>query len=122
MWATLFAIWIIIGGARDPLQTPVWRPLIDFFGSQITLGCILLTGGILGILGLVLRSRWLSLASCAVCLIWCIWIAVCGFWSNLHGNANLGWWFALLAAGVFILRFWLLLIAPSPEESYGKGW
>jgi len=122
MWATLFAVWIIISGARKPLDTPASHSLLDFFGSQITLGCILLTGGILGILGLVLRYRWISLASCIICLVWCIWLTVFGFWANLNGDENLSWWFALMAAGVFILRFWLLLIAPSPEESYGKGW
>lgn len=104
-------------------DTGPWVHFVEFIGgNKLIPGWILLAGGLLGVIGLVTRRRAISVASCIVCLGWCGWISSFLWYANATGEPNLGSFFSIIAATVFILRFWLLVVVPEPGEEIGRGW
>lgn len=104
-------------------DSPPWIPLVEFLDGHLMVpGWILLTGGILGVIGLVARSRAVSVASCLVCIGWSGWIASFLWYSNFTGEPSLGSFLAVVTTLVFMLRFWLLVVVPEPGEDIGQGW
>lgn len=119
LFATAFGWWIVGGGANST-NLPQWRPVTAFFHGSTVLGGVLLAGGIVGLLGLALESntrrwpRYLSLVSCGVCAVW-NGIVCAQLWISYHsGYPNAGWWWAMFATVIYVLRFVLLLHSPEP--------
>lgn len=133
-WATVAGIFLVLGGGRQ-LTYPSWQPLLEFAhwstGTPIdecyrVVGVILLLGGAFGTLGLMLTCRWLSLASCITCLVWCATVA--GFLGmsnvNVAGGGNFLSVAVVFIGLVYLVRFFLLVKTPEPGRSvrlYDRG-
>lgn len=121
-WSIGMGLWIL-RNANRLFTSPVWASFVDFIGGDKRIpGWIILVGGILGVIGLITRSRAISFASCAVCIGWSGWITTFLWVASYHGSVGVGGGFALLVTLVFILRFWLLAVTPDPGEKGGEGW
>ncbi len=119
----VFFGWYIVHFANQLFDSPPWVPFVEFIGGERHLpGWIILTGGLLGVIGLVTRSRITSLASCVVCAGWSGWIAAFLWYSSFTGEPGVGGFFAIIALCVYIFRFWLLIVVPEPGEEIGQGW
>lgn len=136
LWAIPSGLFLTLGGAQQ-LTLPAWQQLLGFV-SELTLervppeecyriiGGTLLAGGLLGLLGLIWTVRSLSLASAAICTVWCATLT--GFLGmsnvNVEDGGNFLAFSAALNTAVFLLRFVLLVGAPDPERSvqiYDRG-
>lgn len=122
LWSLLAGAGILLF-ASELFTSDSWKPLLGLInGYKPMVGWIILTGGLLGVAGFALRSRALSVLSAVVGAAWCGWIFAFMAYAFALGAENMGIFFAPLAGSVFVFRFWLLVIPPSPGEAYGSGW
>lgn len=134
IWAALSGLFLVFGGARK-LSQPAWRPLLETTHTVSTVpvdqcylvvGAVLLTGGILGVIGLMITERWVSLLSATICALWCSTVA--GFLGMSNVNVAAGGNFVAVSVAmnalVFLIRFFLLSRSPQPDRAvqlYERG-
>lgn len=68
------------------------------------LGWIILAGGILGIVGLLLRSLTLGIVSCVIGIMWFGWIGGFLWYANFTDTPNISAMLCLFAIGEYIYR------------------
>jgi len=129
LWSLGAGVFLLAGGAGK-LAGPTWLPLLQFTHDYVVWStvplseCYLVVGGalalagILGVAGLQLELRWLSLVSCVLDAIWCGYVTVFLGLAHLEvaGGANFAVAFGILATAMSMLRFLLLVDKPDPHD------
>lgn len=119
IWATSGGLYLTLGGANR-LRSNVWQPMVKTASivvpadyAFILIGAVLLTGGLVGYLGLALEKRWLSLTSCVICTAWSgyatVLFAAIDVWPPIDDDNFIAFSQGLVTA-VCILRFLLLSV------------
>lgn len=135
-WALAAGIFLTAGYAQR-MSYPAWQPLLQVtheatFGAvpaelcYRVVGGILATAGILGVVGLVLTWRWLSVVSAVIGTVWCITITGFLGFSNVavDDGGNFLALSSFLNMWVFLLRVFLLVHTPEPARTvqmYERG-
>lgn len=115
-------LWILYHW-RALFLTRSWEELHRSVGGDIRwIAWPILIGGVCGIAGLLLRARFLSVASCLICCVWFAWMLTYLGYSNFTDAPNVGMWFALYGFLEYVYRFVLLALPPRQGEEYGAGW
>lgn len=117
----LATVWIAVFGA-DIFDNRSWVPLMEVARSYWVVAAIVCVGGVCGVLGLVCRNRWLSVASAAIGAAWCGWLGAFLLVAHFTGHPNFACLFALGGVIVFLLRVVLLSVVPQDGEPRGVGW
>lgn len=134
VWAFFAGLFLFLGGGRR-MTYPSWQPLLQFVDSVTNVppsqgyrvvGMILIVGGALGVLGLMLTARWISLLSSVICTLWSVTVA--GFLGMSNINVADGGNFLSVAITfiglIYLLRFFLLVSNPDPGRAvqlYDRG-
>lgn len=116
LWATAAGLYIFFGGIAR-LTNPIFAPLVEAFGGHHVIGGILAAGGIIGLAGLIFEQRWLSILSCMLCAAWSGAVTVFLIIAAANGLDNLGAWLAGFCCAIYMLRFFLLVEVPDPDEA-----
>lgn len=122
LWAVAAGAWLMGPPGKQILHSDAWHPMLTLVGDYRWVGATILGGGILGILGLALRRRWISIASCVVGIGWSGWVLSFAWWSNFQGYYSMSSFFGILSGAVFVFRFWLLARTPQPGDDVVHGW
>jgi hypothetical protein len=116
LWSFFMGVWIL-RHSKDLFDSEQWLLFVEAIqGQKFIVGVVILIGGVVGVLGLALDKRWLSLIACVIGIGWCGWLAAY-LW---FAPANVGAGFAVLGCSVFIFRFVLLLITPAGRDRVGQ--
>lgn len=119
LWAVGVGLWILAFGEKI-FARQFWHTFVDT-GVYDLAGWFILVGGVLGVLGLIRRSRILSLAAAAICALWCGIISAFLWWGNFADYPSIGSFMATLATFVYIQRFWLIKAHPPKIDPYVSG-
>lgn len=111
---TIFALTILLSNGRL-IDTPGWKPLVDFVDGYAVIGGILLVSGLLGIAGLAFDGddkhktpRRLTLASAWIGAMWFSCAAVAFTVAWFDGWTNAGPFLAAPAVLLHVNRIWIL--------------
>jgi hypothetical protein len=134
LWAIPAGLFLFLGMNRR-MASPAWQPILEYTATMTrvphdhaytVIGGILMVGGVLGLIGLLLTARWVSLLSAGICATWCATISGFLGMSNVavQDGGNFLSLVMILATAVYVVRFVLLVRKPEPSAAvqlYERG-
>lgn len=121
--AILMGSWIL-AQQRTLFQGPAWVDMREVINDRIDIvGWIILLCGVIGIMGLILRKRSLSLASCLIGIAWFGWMGAFLWYANFTGEQhNVVAILSLYGLGEYVYRMATLIRIPNAEHDPNVGW
>lgn len=119
---------IIMGGwilrhQHELFRGEAWINMHQVIGGQVDLiAWPILVGGILGLLGLILRSLMLGLASCLIGIVWFGWMGGFVWYANFTDAPNVAAILCLYGLLEYVYRFATIVNPPGADETDDVGW
>jgi hypothetical protein len=120
--ALVMGLWVL-RHHNQLLRTPAWADLYSLLGGRVEiLGWVILVGGLLGLIGLTTRARFLTTVSSVICALWFGWIGAFLWYSNFTDSPNVGAILCIYGLLEYIYRLALLAREPKVGEDKAGGW
>lgn len=118
---------ILLGGwilrhQHELFRGPAWVDMFELIHGHVDLiAWPILISGLLGLLGLTLRSLPLGLASCLIGIAWFGWMGGFVWYANFTDAPNIAAILCLYGLGEYVYRFATILNPPGSDEADDVG-